>query len=174
LLLQRFPDAAIDLVDISKEMLARVRSAIGEREELRFIESDINIYKPEFKYDYFFSSRVLEYIDDKQKFCARIFSILKKGSRGFLITKMPHYKREKFLRKGKSTLHHGQIAPDELKALLHEAGFVDIHMFPVTMVFPLLHSARLNKLVGILFETKAIGRVGSFFAESYCVTFRKP
>jgi len=174
LLLKRFPDAYVDLLDISKEMLRRSQQAIGENGHVHYNESDILEWKPEGKYDYFFSSRVLEYIDDKKKFCEKIQSLLEPKGRGFLITKMPHYHRERFLGRRKSDFHQGQIAPAALRDTLKKAGFIDVDCYPVTMVFPLLHSAKANRLLGRVFSKFTLGPIGMLFAESYAVVFRKP
>lgn len=174
LLIKHFLDAYFDLLDISKEMLARAKQVLGHEERVRYIESDILLWAPEGKYDYFFSSRVLEYIDDKKKFCKKIFSALEPGGRGFLITKMPHYERERFLGRRSSEFHKGQIAPVALRGELLAAGFIDVDCYPVTISIPLLHSARINLAVGKFFARFTLGPVSMFFAESYCVLFRKP
>ena len=174
LLVGHFPDAYIDLLDISKEMLGRARQALGDKERVRYIESDILRWELEGKYDYFFSSRVLEYIDDKEKLCRKIFSALEEEGRGFLITKMPHYKRERFLGREMSEFHEGQIAPGALRDALLAAGFIDVDCYPVTTSIPFLHSARANMFFGKLFAKWPLGPVSVFFAESYCVLFRKP
>jgi SAM-dependent methyltransferase len=174
LLIARFPDAYFDLLDISKEMLARAQKAIGQRERVHTIESDVLMWQPEGKYDYFFSSRVLEYIDDKKKFCAKIFSALDVGGRGFLITKMPHYERERFFGRKSSKFHKGQITPGALRDQLLAAGFIDVDCYPVTTSIPFVHSASLNLTVGKFFARFTLGPISVFFAESYCVLFRKP
>lgn len=174
MLVARFPDVAIDLVDISKEMLGRAERALSGNPLVQYIESDILEWKSHNRYDFFFSSRVLEYIADKKAFCDKIFSVLNPGGRGFLITKMPHYERERFLGRKTSELHQGQIAPVALCDALRIAGFSDVDCYPVTMSIPLLHSSRLNFLVGRLLGRYPLGPIGMFFAESYCVVFRKP
>ncbi len=174
LLLARFPDAYVDLLDISGEMLARAKAALGAKERVRYITSDIMQWTPEGKYDYFFSSRVVEYIDDKKGFCSKVFSMLEPGGRGFLITKMPHYERERFLGRKTSDFHSGQIAPGALRDELLAEGFIDVDCYPVTTSIPLLRSAVLNRLFGGLFARFTVGPVSMFFAESYCVLFRKP
>ena len=175
LLCARFPDAQIDALDISKEMLARAKAAlVGEGERVQYIESDVLDWNAGGEYDLFFSSRVLEYIDDKSKFASQVFHFLAPGGRGFLITKMPHYTRDRLLGRTPSALHQGQIAPQELARELTSAGFVDVQCFPVTISLPLLHSAKANALLGHIIGTGKIGPIGAFFAESYAVTFRKP
>ena len=174
LLVARFPQAEVDLVDISKEMLARAEKALGENPHIRYVESDILEWTPESEYAYFFSSRVLEYIHDKKAFCAKIFSALTPGGGGFLITKMPHYARERLLGRKTSELHQGQIGPAALRDALRSAGFIDVDCYPVTMSVPLFHSSRLNFFVGKFFGRFTLDPVSIFFAESYCVVFRKP
>jgi len=173
-LVKRFPGAYFDLVDISREMLDRARAALPGEENIRFVEADILDFAPEGHYDYFFSSRVLEYIGDKKKFCEKIFSALDGGGRGFLITKMPHYRRERFLGRRSSNLHQGQISPGALIDALRRAGFSDVVAYPVTTSIPLFHSPRLNVLLGKFFGKFTLNPVSVFFAESYCVLFRKP
>jgi SAM-dependent methyltransferase len=173
-LIERFPDTYIDLLDISSEMLARSRSTLGVNDKLNFIEADILKWTPEGTYDFFFSSRVLEYISDKRAFAKKVFESLAPGSNAFLITKMPHYERERFLGRKTSDFHHGQIAPVALKDTLHEAGFIDVDLFPVTVSVPLLRSAILNRLFGAILARWKLGPFGMFFTESYCVLFRKP
>ena len=174
ILLNRFPDAYFDLLDISKEMLARAKAALGEREKVRYVESDILAWEPDGVYDLFFSSRVIEYIDNKPAFAKKVFSALPLGGRGFLITKMPHYERDRYLGREVSKFHTGQIAPAALMQILREAGFIDVACYPVTLSIPLLHSARLNYAVGKLLGPYRLGLFGMAFAESYCVLFRKP
>lgn len=174
LLVARFPDAYIDILDISKEMLVRAERALGANARMRSIESDVLDWTPEGKYDYFFSSRVLEYISDKKRFCAKVFGALEGGGCGFLITKMPHYERERFLGRKTSDFHSGQIAPGALRDELLAAGFIDVDCYPVTTSIPLLHSAFANLIFGRLFARFTLGPVSMFFAESYGVLFRKP
>lgn len=173
-LVKRFPDAYLDLLDISKEMLARAMRAVGENEHVRTFESDVLEWRPEGTYEFFFSSRVLEYVDDKERFAQKIFSLLVPGGRGFLITKMPHYAREQIAGRKLSELHKGQITPVRLTALLRSAGFIDIDCYPVTTSVPLFHSPRLNMLLGRLIGPFRVGILAGLFAESYCVKFRRP
>lgn len=174
LLVGRFPEAYIDLLDISTEMLARAKAALGASERLRFLEGDILEWSPEGKYDLFFSSRVLEYIDDKRAFAEKVSAALAPGGFGFLITKMPHYERERFFGKKTSEFHSGQIAPPALAEELRHAGFIDIGIFPVTVHIPLVNSALLDRAVGFALGKWPLGLFGMTIAESYCVVFRKP
>lgn len=175
LLCARFPDAQIDALDISKEMLARAKAALADDgERVEFIESDILDWNTAEHYDLFFSSRVLEYIDNKTKFATHVFRFLAAGARGVLITKMPHYTRDRLLGRKTSALHQGQISPRDLTRELVLAGFVDVRCYPVTISLPLFHSARANTQLGKIIGEGPLGPIGAFFAESYLVTFRKP
>lgn len=174
LLVKRFPDAYIDLVDISNEMLTRAKAALEKNERIRYIESDVLDWTPEGKYDLFFSSRVIEYISDKTAFAKKVSGLLQNGGRGFIITKMPHYARDRFLGRAKSEFHQGQIAPAVLMQELRNAGLIDVDMYPVTVSIPLLNSASVNLAVGKFLAPYALGLFGMTVAESYCVLFRKP
>jgi SAM-dependent methyltransferase len=175
LLAKRFPDAYIDLLDISSEMLRRAsRSLEGHHDHISLIESDILDFENKGSYDFFFSSRVLEYIEDKESFAKKIHALLSPGGKGFLITKMPHYGRQRLLGRMNSKLHEGQIAPQEFKALLSRAGFIDIDCYPVTISVPVLHSPRANFFLGNRLAPRRITHTSSFFAESYAVKFTKP
>ncbi len=173
LLVERFPKASFTLLDISREMLLRASKALPHDAQIRTIESDILAWIPDETYDLFFSSRVLEYIDDKNAFAKKIFELMKPGSRGFLITKMPHYERERFLGRTTSQFHQGQIAPSALRDTLLSAGFIDVDCYPVTLSVPFFHSPHLNRWLGNFLGPWKLGLFGMFFAESYCVLFRK-
>lgn len=174
LLVKRFPDAYLDLLDISKEMLLRASRAVGASDHVRTFESDVLLWEPQGSYEFFFSSRVLEYVDDKERFCKKIFSVLEPGARGFLITKMPHYSRERIAGRKLSELHKGQITPLQLRTLLKSAGFIDVDCYPATISVPFFHSPQLNLLLGRILAPFRVGILAGLFAESYCVRFRKP
>jgi 2-polyprenyl-3-methyl-5-hydroxy-6-metoxy-1,4-benzoquinol methylase len=173
-LAKRFPRAKIDVVDISREMLARAKKALEKETHISYTETDILDWTPKVTYDFFFSSRVIEYIDDKQAFVDKIFSVLSPGARGFVITKMPHYTREKLLRRKSSTLHQGQIEPSELLKLFRDAGFHDVVAYPVTVSIPVLHNAKWNARLGRFLDQFPLGLFGLVVSESYGVVFRKP
>lgn len=173
-LLAQFPDAQFDLLDISGEMLDRARGVLGDNPRIRYIESDILAFVPDVTYDLFFASRILEYVEDKQAFAQKIFTLLAPGGEGFLITKMPHYRRERFLGRRTNDLHKGQVSPVALKDIFHTSGFIDLDIFPVTASVPLFHSAFLNRRLGRILGQSQLGPFGMFFAESYCLLFRRP
>lgn len=174
LFLQRFPQAHFDLVDISEEMRRAAAETLGNVLNVRYTVSDFMQYRPERQYDFFFSSRALEYFPDKKKTIKRIANLLKSGGIGFIITKTPHYHRVKLLRKEISNFHSGQIAPPELNSLLRENGCEVLGMYPVTMSLPVFRSALLNRLVFLLLASFRLHWLSQFLSESYCVKFKKP
>lgn len=173
LLIEAFPNARYDLVDISSAMLKAARQALPEDANVRIFESNFLEFLPEKKYNLFFSSRVLEYIPDKQKATQKITELLKSDGKGYLVTKMPHYKRDKLLGKKISKLHTGQITPKELKNLLQAQELQDISFYPVTVSVPLLRLPLLNLFLHRIVYRRRLNWFSSFFCESYTVKFRK-
>ena len=167
------PDIKMDLVDISKEMLELVRERFKNRNNLKFFESDFLDFDSQDKYDYFFSSRALEYIDDKEKAVKKIMGLLNENGKGFIITKTPKYLRNKILRKKISDFHKGQIEPAELVKLLNKNGVESIEIYPVAMSFPILKSVKVNMFLFNLFSKINLNIISKFFTESYCIKFSK-
>lgn len=170
-LLEKAPNARYELVDISSEMLKQAKTALREQKNITYVESDICEFKPQKKYDFFFSSRIIEYVSDKDAAVSTISISLKKGAKGMIITKTPQYRRF-LIKKPKSDFHSLQIEPKDLSNLLIKHGCSVLQVTPVTFVFPKLKSAFLDRL---LFN------VGKFmpmylakpFTESYAIIFVK-
>jgi len=167
------PNIKMDLVDISKEMLGLVKNRFKENNNLNFFEKDFLDFASQNKYDFFFSSRAIEYIDDKEKAVEKIVSLLSAGGRGFLITKMPKYLRNKLLGKKVADFHKGQIEPNMLVKLLNKYGVKDTITYPAAMSFPVLKSAKINQFLFDIFSKKHLNFISIFFAESYCIKFKK-
>ncbi len=168
------PQASFDAVDISREMIALAKEKIGESASIRYFERNLLNFEPDKKYDLFFSSRVIEYIPDVDAVVKKIASLLRPGGEGFIITKTPKYLRNKLLFRKAPALHRGQIPPTTLKGALEKSGFRDVTVYPVTMHFPLLRSATINRILYAIFYRCKLGLLSQFFAESYCVRFSKP
>ncbi len=173
-LLTHFPDAEYALVDISKEMLDRAKEALSGRGQLTYVESNILDYTDARQFDFFFSSRVLEYIPEKGIFARKIADLLLPGGEGFVITKYPHYKRDEMLGRKASRFHMGQITPAALTGLFTQAGLTVQGVYPVTISVPLLHSPLVNKLVGKFLQRYQVNMFTGFFCESYGVHIQKP
>lgn len=165
--------ADYDLVDISKEMLAQARESLGENKTIRFFETDFLEYQPDKKYDVFFSSRVIEYFPDKEVLVEKIVKTLKSGATGFIITKTPKYKLNKFLKRKTADFHSGQIPSGELSSMFQKNGCKNIKMYPVVMSFPIFRSVTLNKILFKIFSRSRLNIISNFFSESYCIKFTK-
>jgi ubiquinone/menaquinone biosynthesis C-methylase UbiE len=173
-LAERFPSTPMTLVDISTEMLDRAKRALAGHEHVRYIRTDILDWTPDRAYDLFFSSRVIEYIDEKRALVEKVFDLLAPGGVGFLITKYPHYLRTRVLGRDVAPLHRGQIAPGRLAGFLRSTGFQHIEVFPAAMSLPVLRSPASNLALGRLFGSRHLGFLGSCCAESYAIRFQKP
>ena len=172
-LLESHRSSSFDLVDISEQMLNLVKKRFGDNENVRYFESDFLQFEPDKSYDFFFSSRAIEYIPDKNRVVKKMLSLIESGGSGFLITKTPKYMRNKILRRTISHFHQGQILPRRLAKILVDSGAGDVRVYPVTFSFPLVQSVFLNKLLHKLFYKIPLNFMSQFFAESYCVTFKK-
>jgi ubiquinone/menaquinone biosynthesis C-methylase UbiE len=165
--------ANFDLVDISGEMLKLAREALEGYNNIRFFECDFSRFAPDKRYDFFFSSRVIEYFPDKETLVKKIGKLLKSSGYGFIITKTPKYFRYKVLRRTVPNLHRGQINPRALRSIIEKTGCEIIGIYPVTMSFPVLKSVFLNKLLHKIFYKRKLNFISQFFSESYCVKFVK-
>ncbi len=173
LLLERYPRAEITAVDISREMLERARHALSSG-RVEFVESDIITFMNEKKYDLVFSSRMLEYVPDKRVFAQKVATFLAEEGRGALITKMPHYQRDKLLGRSVPEFHRGQITPDDLARQFREVGLRVEGVYPVTISVPLLQSAFMNRFMGKILCRFPMNPISAFFSESYLIVFTKP
>ena len=84
LLRARWPDAEIDGIDSSPEMLRDARSS---GVDARFIEGDITKWTPDVLYDVVFSNAVLQWIGDHEALIPRLFSFVRPG--GVLAFQVP-------------------------------------------------------------------------------------
>ncbi|MBI1755191.1 glycosyltransferase [Candidatus Azambacteria bacterium] len=171
--LESHPRARFDCVDISKEMLALSQKALGAFKGVRFFESDFMDFYPGKQYDFFFSSRALEYLPDKEALFAKVASMLKQDGVGFIITKTPKYLRSSLIGRNIASLHRGQISPRAVKTILVRLGFRHIACYPVTMYIPIVKSAALNALWYRIWGGRRLNVISEFFSESYCVIFSK-
>lgn len=170
---EKYNNACFDLVDISSEMLGIAKNALVKYRNVNFFESDFLEFNPEKNYDFFFSSRAIEYFPDKNLLAEKIVNLLKDGGRGFIITKTPKYLRRKILGKKTSAFHENQIDPRKLGRVLKEKGCGEIEIFPVTVSFPLFGSVCVNMFLYKIFCKYHLNFVSRFFSESYCIKFKR-
>lgn len=166
------PEAEFDLVDISEEMKRQFQLEMRGGEKVNYQISDIMTYAPQKQYDFFFSSRAVEYLDDKPGFFKKLNSFLKTGGAGLIVTKNPFHG----VRKSKKAAHQGQIPMIEMEKLLRDNGFTDVHFYPAVIRLPII-SRFTSKLSEMIFHNRidkepkkqGINRT----IESYIVAFRK-
>ncbi|PSO46708.1 MAG: hypothetical protein BRC24_00580 [Parcubacteria group bacterium SW_4_46_8] len=166
------PNASFTLVDISEEMLEKAKQQL-EGYDVNFVQSSAEDFSIEKKFDFFFSSRAIEYIENKESTLKRLLEKLDHGGHGAIITKMPHYRRAKLTGRNIPDIHQGQIAPNLLKQILKEAGCSNIRMRPATVHVPLVDTAWLNHLLFKIVKGMSLNPIVNFFVESYVITFTK-
>jgi trans-aconitate methyltransferase len=173
LFLPRFFGAKFDLVDISSQMLDMCKKALFEYKDVSFTESDFLKFNSGMTYDFFFSSRAVEYFPDKRALVKKIADLLQSGGTGFVITKTPKYFLNKIFKRKLGSMHQGQISPKKFKELLKEQACGNFELYPVTMSFPILKSPKLNKFMYIIFGSLPLNPLSQLFSESYCIKFVK-
>jgi len=170
---EAYPGATFTLTDISSEMLSQARSQLSSG-QVHTLEGDfLSVEIPSEPADIFFSSRAIEYVDDKPAAARKILTILSSGGRGCVITKTPKRLFHTLSGYVPSALHQGQVAPDMLVRALREAGAKDIHLFPVSLSFPLLKQASADRMLFKVFGNKPLNIFSALFSESYAVLFTK-
>jgi len=173
LFLEKAVNAQYDLVDISEEMLNLARQSLSQYKNIRFFTVDFLEFLPDKKYDYFFSSRAIEYIDDKEIAVKKIADCLRTGGEGFIITKMPKYVRQRLLQRELAPLHRNQITPNYLQKLLQRNNCQTISIYPATVSIPLFHSASLNKMAYTCLSKLPLNFFAQLLTESYAIKFKK-
>lgn len=168
------PGAQYTLLDISDTMLSIAKKNLAtESETIEFVTSDFLTYETTKTYDFFFSSRAIEYIVDKQTAVTKIYTLLKDGGDGVVITKNPRYWGDRLLGRKIPDLHKNQIAPREFVALLKDAGFTVTLIRPATITVPFFKCAWLNDIAFRFLHHVWFPILNSIFMESYIVHFKK-
>lgn len=174
ILLAANPTARYVLLDISREMLDRARHTLAAHQGITYIEEDLANYTTEEKHDFFFSSRALEYMPDKQKAVSVVANALAPGGEGVIITKMPKELFYKLRGRVVPEFHRGQIAPHALAKCLRANGLEVRGVRIATATVPGMRSAWLNQLVHRLLLSIPLVPLVAVFAESYAISFEKP
>ncbi len=169
-LLENSRNSKYDLVDISEEMLRQAKKALSNFDNIRFINTDILDFVPDKKYDFFFSSRIIEYVPNKNKALKIVIDSLNSGSYGYLVTKTPHNRFWSFSKKTK--VHEGQIKAEELVKIIDDLGCEIIETANVTSVFPGLRCGLLDRVLTVI-SSYVPFFVAKYFSESYLIIFKK-
>lgn len=173
LFLEKNPQAKYDLVDISEEMMNLAKQNLVQYKNVNFFVRDFLEWQPDKQYDYFFSCRALEYVDDKVEAIKKIADYLQAGAEGFIITKTPKYARQRLLKRDLAPLHKNQISPQNLHKLLEENNCQVVSVYPATVSIPLFRSVTINKLAYSVLSKSPLNFISQFFSESYVIKFRK-
>lgn len=173
-LLKASPNAQYTLVDISSNMLAQAKKNLAPYENVSFVENDLLMFEPSRPFDFFFSSRAIEYMPDKQMAVRKIASLLTRGAHGVIITKMPKTFFNWMRGRVPRAFHSAQIDSHALTQLLRSEGLIIDDIRIATATVPLIGSATFN-----IFVYRLLKHIRLFFpftlcAESYFIIFHKP
>ena len=172
----------LDLLDISKEMLNEAKSVIGNRANYILGDFEKHIFPEQSRYDLIVSIRALEYMSDKEAVVEKLFTLLRKGGRVFIITKNPYAelrKRVPFIGMFSKTpeIHTGWIYYRDLEKLFRKAGFRDIKTYPVVwhpyFVYRTKIHNTLTRQIHKKTHNKPIGDKCRRFIESYLITAKR-
>lgn len=175
LLYKKNKSAKFDLIDISKEMKRQFFLEMRNQINVDYIIKDIDKEKIEKNnYDFVFSSRAIEYFEDKDSFIKKIFNSMRVNSQGIIITKNPLFG---FKKKDKRWQHKGQIKKDNLVKKIKNMGFKNIKIYPVVFRMPILDrfNLKISKYFFDKFYKRTICKNKLFLklVESYLIKFEK-
>ena len=168
------PEARFDLLDISKEMKKQFTLEMRDRPNVNYMVGDIMSHQFSDRYDFFYSIRAIEYLEDKKAFLKKIFGLLNQEANGLIVTKNPLYGASE--RGDKSRWQHsGRLGTEKMKIILEEVGFGNISFYPVVARLPLVErlTTRLTEKYWRSVYKKEIKGEPSRFIESYLVKFSK-
>lgn len=173
MILKKFPEIKGTLVDISTEMLLQAQASLEKDFSGRYelSQGDMATYVPKRQYDFLFSSRAIEYVDDIRPVVRTFSRSLKSGGYGILITKMPH-QRAKLINK-KSAIHKMMIEPKTLVYNLRVNSCDVLGLYPVSVVFPGLRSPVMNVVLFKIINRLPFSKIFYPVTESYAVLFKK-
>lgn len=170
---QSLPLAEFTLVDISEQMLKQASERLASKGQINFINQDFTTFNTNQPFDLIFSSRAIEYAEDKTAFINNLARCLALGGTGFVITKTPHYFRDRLLFRHIPLRHQRQLSLRQFKRLVKAAGLIVLGAYPVTISVPFFRSARINLWVAKILSYLPLNFLTLNFAESYALKFAK-
>lgn len=171
---EKNPEVELTLLDISEKMLEMSKSSLaGKCSDVSFIRSDFLEFTPSNTYDFFFSSRAIEYVEDKPAAAQKISDLLSSGGSGAVITKYPRYWAAKLRGKNVPNIHQHQITPADFSKYLKQSGLTVTGVRPVILTFPFFNSSLLNKSLHALLGGLPLCFINKPFCESYVIEFTK-
>lgn len=173
-LLAHAPKSEYVLLDISESMKKQFEENVGKANNVHYRLGDFESYKEEGKpYDFFFSSRAIEYIKDKEKVARRIRGLMRPGGYGIIVTKTPHYFKKRLLGQHTPWYHQDQILPRRLMKLMKHQGFRDVKAYPAIIYIPVVGRAHwINRLIHRYAYKWRLFFLMQWISEAYIVIFR--
>ncbi len=173
-LYRRNSKAVFDLVDISEEMKKQFLLEMRNQPNINYAIQDFHKYNLSRKYDLFFSSRAIEYSEDKKMFIEKVFNSLNKGGKGIIITKNPDFRAWR-AEKDKRWQHKKKIYLESIKKLLESQGFKNIIAYPVIIRFPIIDRFSLvfSEMIYDRVCERPTAKSIYYFTESYLIKFEK-
>ncbi|MFW0871386.1 MAG: class I SAM-dependent methyltransferase [Patescibacteria group bacterium] len=172
LLYRTNPKAEFNLVDISEAMREQFYLEMRDLPNVKYRVQDVMEYNEDIQYDLFFSSRAVEYFDDKPEFFKKLSKLVVNKGRGVMVTKNPYHG----VRKDKGEAHQGQIPMPKMKEMLEDNGFSNVRFYPAVIRIPII-SRFTSELAEYLFEKRINREIDihkiNRIVESYIVTFTK-
>jgi hypothetical protein len=171
------PEADFHLVDISESMREQFHLEMRDQKNVNYAVDDFVSHQFNQQCDVFFSSRALEYFEDKGAFFDKLKDIAEKNCRAYIITKNPSISRLLFGKKSKrqSPPHGGEISVADINKLILARGFSNVVFFPVVTRIPFIGRIcpRLREwLFNKMYQKKLSEKWMGFFSESYLVSFK--
>jgi trans-aconitate methyltransferase len=165
-------NATYELVDITEAMREQFMLEMRSLPNVHYHVADIMEFEVSQPFDLFFSSRAVEYFDNKPGFFKKLSSFVKNGGEGVIVTKNPYHG----VRKSKEPQHQGQIAMVDMKKYLMDNGFSDITFYPAVIRIPIV--SRFTSVLSEYIFAKRSGRPLAIektnrIVESYVVKFKK-
>lgn len=167
-------DANFTLVDISEEMKKQFVLEMRQQDNIDYIVGDILKVKFGKSFDLFFSSRAIEYLEDKEAFFESVSRFISEGSTGVIVTKNPHFGLFK-MKKDNRFQHAGQLSVDKMTSLLKSSGFKKVEVYPVIVALPFIDrfTLRFSEIFFSKIFQKKMNTCQSKFIESYITIFRR-
>jgi len=175
LLYRANPNATFTLVDISEEMKKQFYLEMRGVPNVEYLLSDMTEFESESKFDFFFSSRAIEYLSDKDKFFEKLGALMGDKSTGIILTKNKDFL---YNRRGDKRSQHkqGLLSIEEHRKQLKRVGFNDIHVYPAIIRLPLidrLHTVFSEKLFKKVFKHELKDGLLLSLTECYVITFKR-
>ncbi|PIP67256.1 MAG: hypothetical protein CO042_04085 [Parcubacteria group bacterium CG_4_9_14_0_2_um_filter_41_8] len=171
---RRNPNAKFDLIDISEEMKNQFALEVRGRDNVNYIVGDILEHEFNQKYDFFYSVRAIEYVEDKEVLFKNIYSLMNEGGKGVIVTKNPFYGSAEH-GDGTRWQHTGKLGIKDMRNILNASGFKSVAIYPVIVRFPVIERFTLKfteKYFNKIYRNP-ISEQMSRFIESYIVMFEK-